>query len=187
MDRWIHTGACQGPEGRRYDSYGTVQYLGPAIAPAPTRQDKTRQACWAPAGGCWLGWFRHLRDVIWGGTWQVAAPPAGSTCISIVLCVGGCRALARCPGPGTEPGPWKAEGEKWETGSKRAAGTVLVVGSRKSRFEPGRVEVLLLLLCRAHVPYLVCPPPKSQGSQVPSPTPVSSTPTPMPTPTHPLR
>lgn len=47
--RWIHAGACRGPEdGGRYDSCGT--------APGPARQDKTRQACWAQqvrAG--WLG------------------------------------------------------------------------------------------------------------------------------------
>lgn len=36
---------CQGPED--HDTTAAVQYLGTAIAPAPTRQDKTRQACWA--------------------------------------------------------------------------------------------------------------------------------------------
>lgn len=45
MDKWIQTGACQGPEDD--DTTAAVQYLGTACAPAPTRQDKTRQACWA--------------------------------------------------------------------------------------------------------------------------------------------
>lgn len=61
MEKWIRTvrriGACQGPEGRRYDSYSidSTEYLGTANSTSPdeARQDET--SVLGPSRCCWAG------------------------------------------------------------------------------------------------------------------------------------
>lgn len=145
MDRWIHTGACQGPED--HDTTAAVRYSTWVQQLHQHRRGKTRRDKRAGPSRCLLaGWCRHLRDVIWGGTWRVAAPQAGSSGISIVLC-------GWLPCPGQVPWPWN-----WTWAWERDERERELVGSRKSRVEPG--------VSRGPLP---CPGPQVPKSQVASP------------------
>lgn len=118
-DGWrCNNGACQGPEDRKTTiqepQHGVPGYGRQLLA--QTRQDKTRQACWP-------GWCRHFARCDLGR--YLASRRAASGISRYLDCTEvHCTNRTRpqytyCPGPGSEPGP----------------------GSRKSRFEPGPVEV----------------------------------------------
>lgn len=77
---------------------GTVPGYSNCTSTDEARQDETSVLGPSRLLAGWV-WCRHLRDVIWGGTWQVAAPQAGSSGISIVLC-------GWLPCPGQVPRPW---------------------------------------------------------------------------------
>lgn len=124
MERWIRTvrrtGACQGPEGRRYDSYSidSTEYLANGYSRqhqprrGKTRRDKRAGPQQVLLG--WVGWVVPSFARCDLGRY-LASRRAASGIVRYLDCTRqyvtcGCRVpLVRCPGPGTEPGPWRQE------------------------------------------------------------------------------